>query len=67
MTTLKDLENAYNQHLKNRVPVTSSGAANDAFEVYALSLVLEAARQEGASISFQTVNGTKSPKTLFFR
>jgi hypothetical protein len=67
MTSLNDLESAYNNHLKAKVPVKSSGQANDAFEVYALSLVLKAAQQEGANISFQTVNGTTSPTNLIFR
>lgn len=48
MTSLIDLESAYNKHLRSVVPVKSSGQANDAFEVYTLSLVLEAAKQEGA-------------------
>lgn len=67
MTSLTDLEIAYNKYLKNTVPVSSSGQANDAFEVYALSLVLQAARKEGATISFKTVKGTSSPSTLIFR
>lgn len=50
MTSLHDLELAYQQHLKNNIPVSSSGQANDAFEIYALSLVLTAAQQEGATI-----------------
>lgn len=67
MTTLSDLESAYNKHLKNTVPVISSGQANDAFEVYALSLVLKAAQQEGAIISFETAKGTANPSRLVFR
>ncbi|WP_054688214.1 hypothetical protein [Pantoea stewartii] len=67
MTTLSDLEDAYNKHLKNNVPVSSSGQANDAFEVYALSLILKAAREEGGNISFHTVNGTANPQRLIFR
>ena len=67
MTTLHDLELAYQQHLKNNIPVSSSGQANDAFEIYALSLVLTAAQQEGATISFETVNRTISPTKLIFR
>lgn len=64
MTSLHDLESAYQQHLKNNIPVSSSGQANDAFEIYALSLVLTAAQQEGATISFGTVNRTISPTKL---
>lgn len=67
MTSLADLESAYNQHLGNKVPVSSPGQANDAFEVYALSLVLKAAKEEGAVVSFQTVNGTVNPSILIFR
>lgn len=67
MTSLIDLESAYNKHLRSVVPVKSSGQANDAFEVYTLSLVLEAAKQEGADIEFQTVGGNLRPKNLVFR
>ena len=67
MTSLADLEAAYLKHLKSMVPVSSSGQANDAFEVYTLSLVLEAARQEGAEIVFHTVNNDYSPTDLIFR
>lgn len=67
MISLGDLEAAYQKHLKNKIPVSTSGQANDAFEVYALSLVLQAASQEKATISFQTVNGTKDPSKLIFR
>lgn len=67
MTSLTDLESAYQKHLKNKVPVSSSSQANDAFEVYALSLVLKAAEKEGAKITFQTVNGTMNPTKMIFR
>jgi len=67
MTTLRDLESAYTKHLKNTVPVSSSGQANDAFEVYALSLVLKAAQEENAIISFETVRKTANPSRLVFR
>jgi len=67
MTSLNDLKSAYNKHLRSTVPVISSGQANDAFEIYALSLVLKAARHEGAMISFETVNGKTNPSSLVFR
>ncbi|MFJ5448269.1 hypothetical protein PSR30_01205 [Pectobacterium carotovorum subsp. carotovorum] len=67
MTSLIDLEEAYKKHLKNNLPVSSSGQANDAFEVYAFSLVLQAARQEGAIIYFKTVKGSTNPSKLIFR
>lgn len=67
MTSLRDLESAYKKHLQSQIPVNSSGHANDAFEIYALSLVLQAAKQEGANISFKTVNGTEHPSKLIFR
>jgi len=67
MTSLSDLESAYNKHLKGNIPVSSSGQANDAFEIYALSLVMQAAQQEGAKISFKTVNRTQNPSKLIFR
>lgn len=67
MTSLSDLESAYKKHLKSQIPVKSSGQANGTFEIYALSLVLQAAQQEGATVAFQTVNGAKNPSKLIFR
>lgn len=67
MTTLQDLRDAYNQILAAHSPVQSSGQANDAFEVYVLSLVLRAAREEGAQISFESRSGSIHPSPLVFR
>ncbi len=67
MTTLADLETAYNLLLANHAPVASSGQANDAFELYTLTLVLRAAKQEGASIAFDSSLGVSNPSPLRFR
>ena len=37
--------------------ISSSSAGDDVFEVYAFSLVLEAARREGADIQYENVSG----------
>ncbi|MGE6321004.1 hypothetical protein ACQKEF_12090 [Pseudomonas oryzihabitans] len=66
MTSINDLSNAYNNNLKN-LPVATPNQANDAYEIYAFSLVLKAAAQEGADIHFQTVSGRVNPATLIFR
>ncbi len=47
-------------------PITSSSAASDLFEVYIMSIVLEAALAEGASVSYETVNGNL-PSDFIFR
>jgi hypothetical protein len=46
--------------------VTSASAASDLFEVYVLSIVLEAAISEGATVSYETVAGN-SPANFIFR
>lgn len=67
MTTLSDLKSAYNSTLAGHAPVASAGQANDAFEIYVMTLALRAAREEGASIQFQSATGTTNPSTLRFR
>lgn len=67
MTSLDDLEKAYLKYLGSRSPVSSSGQANDAFEIYILSLVLKAAKNEGANIQFYSRSGKLNPKKLVFR
>ncbi len=67
MTTLTDLQNAYNATLAGVAPVTSSGQANDAFEVYVLTLAVRAARGEGAAIAFASSSGIPNPSPLRFR
>ena len=67
MTTLADLEAAYKATLSGHAPVASAGQANDAFEVYVLTLALRAARGEGATIAFQSAAGASSPSPLRFR
>lgn len=67
MTSLTDLTNAYNKTLADHAPVSSAGQANDAFEVYVLSLALRAASAEGASIQFRSASNALTPKILHFR
>ena len=67
MTSLQDLQNAYNNILGAHSPVQSFGQANDAFEVYVLALVLKAARDEGAKISFESTTGVTNHSPLVFR
>lgn len=67
MTSLADLRRAYDQVLKGSYPASSAEKANDAFEVYVLSLVLQAAKSEGASIYFESMAGINNPAYLVFR
>jgi hypothetical protein len=67
MTTLADLQAAYDAALAGAAPVASSGQANDAFEVYVLTLALRAGREEGATIQFQSASGIANPSPLRFR
>jgi hypothetical protein len=67
MTSLADLQTAYNATLSGLAPVVSSGQANDAFEVYVLTLALRAGREEGATIEFQSASGLSNPSPLRFR
>lgn len=67
MTTLADLKNAYDSYLSGFAPVTSSGQANDAFEVYVLTLVLRAAKKAGATITFESNSGVTTLNSLKFR
>lgn len=67
MTTVTDLKSAYKNLLAGHAPVASVGQANDAFEVYTLSLVLRAAAQEGAGVGFESAVALTSPAVLRFR
>lgn len=67
MTTQADLEAAYNATLAGHAPVASAGQANDAFEVYVLTLVLRAGREQGGSIQFGSAAGVVNPTPLRFR
>lgn len=67
MTSHADLVAAYNSTLSGHAPVASAGAANDAFEVYVMTLALRAAREEGGTIQFQSVSGVLNPSPLQFR
>ena len=67
MTSKNDLEIAYNSLLAGNPPVNSASQANDAFEVYILSLVLTAAMEEGASIQYESSQNAISPSPLLFR
>lgn len=67
MTTQADIAAAYEAHLSGHAPVASGGQANDAFEVYVLTLVLAAATNEGATVHFQSAAGVENPSPLRFR
>jgi hypothetical protein len=67
MTTLADLQDAYNATLVGAATVCSSGQANDAFEIYVLTLALRASREEGAEIQFVSASGIINPSVLRFR
>src|ERR1017187_10013027 len=67
MTSLTDLEAAYKKFLGSHPPVSFSGQANDAFEIYTLSLVLRAANDEGANIYFESSLKKSTPFKLCFR
>jgi hypothetical protein len=67
MTSLADLQTAYNSALAGHAPVASAGQANDAFEVYVLTLALRAGREEGAMVQFQSASGSINPAALRFR
>lgn len=67
MTTLADLKSAYDAILAGHAPVTTPSAANDAFEIYVLTLALRAGCEEGASVKFQSAAGVDNPSPLRFR
>ena len=67
MTTLTDLQAAYNSTLAGAATVSSSGQANDAFEIYVFTLALRAGREEGAVIQFVSASGINNPPVLRFR
>lgn len=67
MTTLTDLKAAYDANLAGYAPVTTPTAANDAFEIYVLTLALRAGKQEGAAVQFQSAKGPGNPSPLRFR
>jgi hypothetical protein len=67
VTTQTDLAAAYGKFLAGNAPVHSSGQANDAFELYTLCLVLQAAGEEGSRISFESSLGVANPSALRFR
>jgi len=67
VTSEADLRRAYARLLAGHAPVRAAGQANDAFEVYALGLVLRAAHEEGARIAFASSKGTPNPSPLIFR
>lgn len=67
MASITDLRGAYNKVLKGMYPVSSAEQANDAFEVYVLSLILQAAKNEGASIFFENNKNIFNPSHLVFR
>lgn len=68
MTTTSSLLTAIQVALGSAVSpsLTSASDTSDIFEAYIFSLILEAARVEGANIYFRNVNGS-SPSTFVFR
>jgi hypothetical protein len=46
--------------------LTNSSRGSDLFEAYLLTLIVEAARSEGGSVTYETVNGA-TPTQFFFR
>lgn len=67
MTDSSDLKKAYEKLLSGHAPVVSSNQANDAFEVYTLCLVLRAAKEEEAKITFESSKGPSTPNPIRFR
>lgn len=68
MTTLADLKTAYDATLAGHAPVVDPSLANDAYELYAFTLLLKAAHAEGClPITFSTSSGSTSPTVLRFR
>jgi hypothetical protein len=67
VTTLSDLQSAYNAALAGHAPVAHPSAANDAFEVYVFALAVRAAAEEGAAVTFEGGSGAISPSSLRFR
>lgn len=45
--------------------LTTASAASDLFEAYVLCSVLRAAREEGATVTYETVNGNVPPVFIF--
>ncbi len=67
MMNINDVREAYRRILGGHVPVKSAGQANDAFEIYVLSLILRAAKEEGATIRFESRASARTPNPLTFR
>jgi hypothetical protein len=65
MQLLNDLNSALGPAVAPSVSAAS--AENDVFEVYIFGLVLEAARREGATITYQDVHGNTGVTNLIFR
>src|SRR5689334_11022140 len=68
MTTTSSLLTAIQAALGSTISpsLTSASDTSDIFEAYVFSLILEAARIEGANVYFRDVNGN-SPSTFIFR
>jgi hypothetical protein len=61
---LSEIQSALGQAITPNL--TAASAASDLFEAYILGLVIEAARAEGASVSYEDVRGN-TPITFVFR
>ena len=68
MTIRNDLIQDIEAALGNTISSTTANrsADNDLFEAYTFSLVIEAARNEGAAVSYLDING-RTPTSLVFR
>lgn len=67
MTTLADLKAAYDATLAGHSPVVTPAQANDAFEIYVLTLALRAGREQGATVHFHSAAGVVNPSPIRFR
>ena len=67
MPVEQQLLDAVDAALSNNVTTsyTTASAANDVFEAYVWSLMIAAARGEGALVSFETVGGTPANQLVF--
>lgn len=67
MPVQQDLIDAIDAALTSAISAsyTTASAANDIFEAYVWSLIVAAARAEGAAITFQSVNGAAVTQLIF--
>lgn len=67
MSINDDLIDSIRRTLGNAITpsLSSASAANDLFEAYILMLILQAARNEGANLSYQNVYGARPSQFIF--